>query len=211
MRKPTVTFCGESLFKMGMGQVVIARFKNDGRVEMGVFLLDVYCLGVKNAFFVQGDENVLAEMLQNIARSCGPLEEHSAVWGRKLVEGAVNYALRLGFAPHRDYKKAARVLGGIDPKDCPETFTFGHNGKPYFIAGPDDKEARCNLIISVLTSKCGRDGFNFTMAVGDMDGFFDDDEFDEDDDEFDKDEDEDDEDEDDEDEDDNVDDGRRVK
>jgi hypothetical protein len=175
MRKPTVTFCGESLFKMGMSQVVIARFKNDGRVEMGVFLLDVYCLGVKNAFFVQGDESVLAEILQNIARSCGPLEEHSAAWGRKLVEGAANYALRLGFAPHRDYKKAARVLGGIDPKDCPETFTFGHNGKPHFIAGPNETEFRRDRIIKHLTKTLGSDGFNFTYPLGDMDGFFDED------------------------------------
>ncbi|MCF7673745.1 MAG: hypothetical protein K9N23_01550 [Akkermansiaceae bacterium] len=174
MPKPTVTYSGESLFSMGMGQVVIARFKNDGRIEIGGFLLDTFCLGVKNAFFVQGDEEVLQDMVERIAETSGAVEEHSGAWGRKLVEAAANYARRLGFAPHRDYKKAARVLGGIDPKDCPDNFTFGSGGKPLFIAGPNDNQARCNLIISILTKKLGRDGFHFTVPMDDSGGFFDD-------------------------------------
>lgn len=148
-----------------MGGVVIVRYKSGGRVEAGVFLLDTYCLGVKNAFFHQCDEADLADVIQ---RTCGagsgdPPTEHSGAWGRKLVEDAVAYARRLGFAPHRHYKQAARVLGGINPKDCAETFVFGRDGKPCFIAGPDDGEARCTLIFRILTKKLGPQGFDFSM------------------------------------------------
>jgi len=165
MNQPPKTFCQSNIFEGGMGAVVIVRYKSGGRVEAGVFLLDTYCLGVKNAFFHQCDEAELPDLVQ---RMCGggfggPPTEHSGAWGRKLVEGAMEYARRLGFAPHRHYKQAARVLGGINPKDCAETFVFGRDGKPYFIAGPDDGEARCNLILRILTKKLGPQGFVFTM------------------------------------------------
>ena len=40
-----------NLFDSGYGYVVVSRFKTDGRVESGFFLLDMYCLGVKDAGF----------------------------------------------------------------------------------------------------------------------------------------------------------------
>jgi len=81
------------------------------------------------------------------------------------VEGAAAYARNLGFAPHRNYKKGARVMGGINAKDCPETFTYGHEGKPFCIAGPNDSDARCQLIIKMLERKCGPQGSNFTVPM----------------------------------------------
>jgi hypothetical protein len=152
MSQPPKTFCHPQLFQSGMGAVVIARFKSGGRVEAGVFLLDLYCLGVKNAFFHQCHEDEFAEFLADMLRGAGggPPEEHSGAWGRKLVEGAADYARRLGFSPHRDYKIGARVMGGIDPKQCSETFAYGFNGKPLFIAGPNDGEERCSQIMRIL-------------------------------------------------------------
>jgi hypothetical protein len=50
----------------------------------------------------------------------------------KVVEQAVQYAQGLGFAPHPDYKKAARVFGGLRAEQCSQKFTFGHKGKPLY-------------------------------------------------------------------------------
>ena len=173
MKQAPTTFSDAGMFTSGIGQVVIARYKGGGKVELGVFLVDIFCLGVKNAFFTQCDEAELKTILQRLFNNGRPVEEHSGAWGRKLVEGALEYARKLGFAPHRDYKKAARVMGGIDPKTCPETFVFGSEGKPMFIAGPNDTAARCQLILSVLTKKCGKDGFHCLMPLGDIEeGFF---------------------------------------
>ncbi|MEI7908701.1 MAG: hypothetical protein WCK77_03595 [Verrucomicrobiota bacterium] len=157
MNQPPTTFCQSCLFESGLGGVVIARYKSAGRVEAGVFLVDVFCQGVKNAYFLQCHETELADVVERACCSVtgDPATEHSGAWGRKLIEASVAYARRLGFAPHRDYKQAARVMGGIDPKDCAETFVFGSDGKPLFVAGPNDSEARCMLILSVLTKKLG--------------------------------------------------------
>src|SRR5579862_8523708 len=50
-KRPPEAFISSELFKCGIGHVLVSRFKSEGRVEAGVFLVDVYCLGVKNAFF----------------------------------------------------------------------------------------------------------------------------------------------------------------
>ena len=39
------------LFDLGMGSVVVSRKMPDGEIGFGVFLVDVFCLGVKDAFF----------------------------------------------------------------------------------------------------------------------------------------------------------------
>ena len=163
------TFCEADIFEMGIGQVVIARYKSGGRVEIGVFLIDVHCLGVKDAFYVLTDEAGLEQFLRDIYSGDRKMGQYSAAWGRKLVEEAMGYARKLGFAPHRDYKKAARVMGGINPKDCEETFVFGMNGKPFFLGGPRDTQAKCERILGVLTKKCGQDGFHFMIPASDED------------------------------------------
>ena len=39
----------KDLFTAGVGWVIVARFKSGGRrVEAGIFLVDVFCLGVKS-------------------------------------------------------------------------------------------------------------------------------------------------------------------
>ena len=142
----------------------MVRYKSEGRVEIGIFLLDVYCLGVKNAAFNQCQEDELPEMFDRLFQGVSP-NEYSGEWGRKLVEGAAAYARSLGFAPHRDYKKGARVMGGIDPKKCSETFVYGINGKPTLIAGPNDDNARCDLIMKVLFKKFGTHEFDYLHPI----------------------------------------------
>jgi len=57
MNRAPQTFSAPDLFQTGMGVVMIIRHKSGGRLEAGVFLLDTYCLGVKNAFFSQMHES----------------------------------------------------------------------------------------------------------------------------------------------------------
>src|SRR4051794_1071881 len=113
MKRPSEAFRSPHLFESGCGYVVISRYKTDGRCEAGFFLLDVFCLGVKDGGFesfhnyADFQENLLAPLF----RDQEPMRMPPAA-GRKLVEDAVAYAQSLGFAPAPDFKKASRVLGG---------------------------------------------------------------------------------------------------
>lgn len=165
MKRETEAYVDTNLFELGLGNVLVARFRASGLVEVGVFLVDMFCLGVKNAFYTRADETEYdSEMLDNIMppENRAPIDPPSA---RKLVEGAVAYARDLGFNPHPDYKKAGRVLGGINPADSTASFTYGQNGKPFYIQGPHDSFQLCLRILKQLRARCGDANFDFMVRV----------------------------------------------
>ena len=65
----------------------------------------------------------------------------------KIVKGAVDFALSLGFPPHPDYPHASMLLAGIDPSTCTEEFTFGRDGHPLYIQGPGESPAEAVAIM----------------------------------------------------------------
>ena len=65
-----------NLFDSGCGYLVVSRFKADGRVEAGFFLLDVFCLGVKDAGFHHF--NSIADYQESLVDRLFPDEELGA-------------------------------------------------------------------------------------------------------------------------------------
>lgn len=157
------------LFEQGLGSVVVSRFKANGMVEAGVFLVDTYCLGVKSAFFTRVSlweyEN---EFLQTGFRSEGELDRVEPGYARALVEAAVAYAGRLGIAPHPDYRAACRVFGGIVVDAGGRSFEFGLEGNPFFIQGAHDSVERCVKVLTLLRARC-REGNVFRMMQAGVD------------------------------------------
>jgi len=159
-----------NLFDKGLGHVVMSRNLGHGFMALSMFLVDMYCLGVKNAAFLRltlpdySDAMVRYEMIQSV-------DSVSPACARKLVEGAVNYARELGFPPHKDYLKAHRIFGDIRVEDCDVEFEYGYNGKPMFISGPYDSPAKCKQIINKLTKRLGPDGFTSSTGDPDLDIF----------------------------------------
>ncbi len=80
---------------------------------------------------------------------------------RKLVEGAVDYARDLGFAAHPDYAGAARLFGSIKAAACPLRYSYGKEGKPVYMSGPDDTPAHSRRIVETLARRLGTKGTHF--------------------------------------------------
>ena len=97
LKRATEAFVSSALFELGTGSVILSRFKSDCRVESGVFLLDVYCLGVKDATFVRLDTAEYENELLKPYSARDALEPIEPPCARKLVEDAVRYAAGLGF------------------------------------------------------------------------------------------------------------------
>jgi hypothetical protein len=152
----------QGLFATGLGTVLISRKINENEVVVGGFLLDVFCLGVKKSFlrvlqFYEYQSTVnSAHRQENFALAEPAL-------ARTLIEQCVDYAQNLGFKPHSEYETTRHIFGDIDPKACPEIFTFGSQGKPLFVAGPNDAPKRCQRIIETLEEKCGPGGYDFRL------------------------------------------------
>ncbi|MBM3851767.1 MAG: YecA family protein [Verrucomicrobia bacterium] len=165
-------FVGKNFRESGMTQVVVARFRANGLGDMGFFLLDLWCLGVKDAFLLEDlSESEFRDIIRDKLPEDARERLHPAC-ARKLIDGAVAYAQKLGFDPHRDFRKARRTLSGLEARDCPETFTYGKDGKPMFVEGPDDAGERRERVLAILRARLGEDGFHYAVTA---DGFGEDD------------------------------------
>ena len=125
-------FWPSDLFAQGIGWVIVARFKSGGaRVEAGIFLIDVQCLGAKLAVYEVCEASDYRRRIRDHYQSRFPMVAVEPACARKLVEQAVQYAKSLGFSPHPDYKHAVRVFGGLRAEACAQEFAFGREGKPF--------------------------------------------------------------------------------
>ncbi len=145
---------GAMLWEDGIGYLAIARQEAEGRTVFGVYLVDVYCLGVKNAFWSAGTPGDFKELIQRMEKNQTmiPISPACLV---KILEGAVEYAQSFGFPPHPDYRHAAMLLKGIDPKACTHEFTFGREGKPFYIQGPNESPAQASAIMQRIQEAGG--------------------------------------------------------
>ena len=125
----------------GLVSVLVARDEGRGRVSACGYLVDVYCLGVKDA---DGPRIMDGRALPAFTRRFfsayqGQPLEAPAELARHLVFAAVEYARGLGFEPAPGFGKTAGHLG---PWAGPSAIGFGRDGKPFYIQGPYDNAAR---------------------------------------------------------------------
>jgi hypothetical protein len=154
-----------ALFETGIGSVALSRSLPNGNIAVSVFLLDVWCLGVKNAFVKVLNTSEYRTLIERIAAR-EALTPFEAPCLRKLVEGAEAYAADLGFTPHPDYQISRGIFGDIDSTACPTEFQFGKDGKPYYVTGPYETLAMATGIVDKLRQRCGPDGFDSLFVLG---------------------------------------------
>ncbi len=157
------------------GSIFISRKMRDGRLAIVKFLVDGLCLGVKDvAAFVcyPADQN---RILDQMNRS-EVMVDASPAKARKWVEGAVAYAMRFGFEPHEDYRKAEAIWGNIDPSECNDGITYGdEEGKPRFVNGPFDSLIFQQRAREKLHTHAGEGNYNIVTIMDVRSGYLNDD------------------------------------
>jgi hypothetical protein len=146
----------------GLVSVVVARRRRNRRTATAcTYLLDVHCLGVKNAMGPTTiDDQALRRLIDHVfsAHYAPPMQVPIEL-ARELVLGAADYAHSLGFVPHPDFEQARAHLGAWT---APSAITFGRDGKPNYIAGPYDNPRH---VLRTLRRAVGRNGFHYTIAL----------------------------------------------
>jgi hypothetical protein len=140
----------------GMFQVCAIRRTRDALVA-SYFLLDSYCLGIKDAFFIK-DFDIEAFRERENTKPISP--EVAFKW----LQSAIAYAKGIGFEPHPSTSLCFLIFGDTDVSKCDEEFTFGCNGKPTFIAGPYDSVEMQFEVLQKLRS-LGEGNYSFTTSV----------------------------------------------
>ena len=153
------------LFAIGIGHIVVARRLPSGEIAAGHFMVDAQCLGVKGAIFSIQSVPAFDEVVRklNDPYALRPVEPAYAMI---LIERSVDYAESIGFQPQAAYHEAAVVLGDINPDACTEEFTFGRDGKPFYVSGPRDSVQMRALILATLQARCGDGNYDYLVNVG---------------------------------------------
>ena len=133
-------------------------------LAIGGFLVDAYCLGVKDAFFRELDDEDLDRFL-NGARATAPLASVEPAYARKLLRDAAAYAQSLGLPPHADYAAVEPLFGDADAGACDVEFHFGHEGKPFYIPGPTESPTQIRQRLERLRRTLGDGGFDYIVPV----------------------------------------------
>jgi hypothetical protein len=173
--------------EQGLITIIVARKHSTGNVTFATYLMDLYCLGLKDTttIFSKPDfeyREITAQMFMNHG---GKQLIHYTL-AHNIIYGGIAYAEDLGFKPEKDWSMSQFILEE-DTEDIELIdVTFGKGGKPYFVNGPYDN---VNKIVAKLESSVGKGNFEVTIIDG---GFDFEDEFeydDDDDDDFDGDDD----------------------
>lgn len=155
-------FCilSQRLLLNGAGQIVLARRLPSGMVAAGFFLIDVWCLGAKDAFFRVAPLDALKARILAM-NEIEPYMDMDPAVARSLLEGSVAYAESLGLAPCESFDKIKAIFGDIAPAE--HGFTFGKDGKPLYVSGPKDSPARIRRVLDALTKSVGAEGFEYVI------------------------------------------------
>ncbi|WP_444842822.1 hypothetical protein [Bradyrhizobium sp.] len=149
-------YVSEALFEDGIGTVVIARGATSHLVTMGSFLVDVFCLGVKNVMFEQLDDDEFEFYMERTGDTQRMIPVDPA-YARRLLRDAAAWSASFGFAPHRDFPVVERLFGEVNADDCDAVFQFGREGKPHYVAGPYDTPALVRQRTAQLQRHLGED------------------------------------------------------
>ena len=90
------------IFESGFGMVLLTRKIGVGKFGLAAFLVDAFCLGVKDAFFRETEEAKINSFVESFEKTT-PFEAADLSYARKLLHEAVAYARSLGLEPHADY------------------------------------------------------------------------------------------------------------
>ena len=143
----------------GMASIFISKKMPSGKYIIGLYMVDIFCLGLKNTYYQFGlDYFQYKELLEKMYPDnnnilCDITKAHNIIFG------AIDFAEELGFKPEKDFRITEYLLDTSLIDEGIDDIEFGRDGKPYYVAGPYDDTRR---IINILRTHIGEGNFDFT-------------------------------------------------
>jgi len=147
----------------GLVCVMVARRGRPQRLSVCGYLLDTFCLGVKNALgprqMNERDLPSFQDLFFGDIEAGRPPLDIPLDLARHLVFGSVDYARTLGFEPHPDFAAAAGQLGEWAERSA---ITFGRDGTPLYVSGPNDNP---RAVLRTLQQSVGAGNFHYVTHL----------------------------------------------
>jgi hypothetical protein len=147
----------------GLANITVARQHTNGNLTLGIYLVDLKCLGIKDAFYrfniSESDyREILGKMEENME-----LESVSYTLAHNIVFAGIEFAEEYGLKPHKDFGVAKYILE--EDSDDIELIEIecGQNGKPLYVQGPLDNDVRARQIIAHLEKHAGPGNYQYIL------------------------------------------------
>jgi hypothetical protein len=151
----------------GIKQIVVGRQKRNGQIIVGFYLVDMYCLGLKNTFYAEfSDSDEFDEKFDSMGENGHEFIEIEPNLAFNYIYGAIEYAEDIAFKPHKDFAITEYILDDVE-KIAFIDIEFGQNGRPVFFQGPDDKPGQ---ILAHLDKHVGKGNYEY-VAMADDENF----------------------------------------
>ncbi len=147
----------------GLVTILLSRKQPDYNIVFGVYLVDIFCLGLKNTYCnadfssSEYERNVKGKIAQQEFLVDCPIS-----LAHQIIYGAIDYASKLGFKPQKDFKLSRYLLERRDRFGEHTSIEFGKDGKPFYMAGPDDNG---QLILKKLQTYAGEGNFHYMVEI----------------------------------------------
>lgn len=138
----------ESWKKYGLANIMVSRMQPNNRIVFGFYLVDVFCLGLKNTFcnadFTKSEYEQVKEKTyrESSPINCSRSSSHTIIYG------GIEFATTLGFKPHKDFSLSKYILDEKGSFEKDESIEFGENGTPMYVQGPYDDP---NVVLDTLS------------------------------------------------------------
>lgn len=148
----------------GMATIIVVRKMASGKLIVGTYIVDVFCLGLKDThhwfnIFMDDFEEQILDVFENAMDlnmiDCEPKLAYNIVYG------AIEYAEDLGFQPHKDFGISEYILDDVEEIEFIDV-EFGKNGRPNYFSGPHDNVAK---VLNTLMKNVGEGNFDFTAGI----------------------------------------------
>ena len=169
-------YVSDDIEEMGEGHVIVSRKHTGGRVSIAFYLVDIWCVGVKDSFYrLRLEDDEFKEMIDTYRlglRECCYDEAHNWIFG------AIAFAEEAGIEPDKSFKVTRYMLEEDDDNIPLIEYEYGKNGKHTLVTHTRLEASR---YLPLLEKNLGKDNFDYILNADDED--WDDDLDDDDDDE----------------------------
>jgi len=146
----------------GLVTIVLARQHKNGCFTFASFLVDIFCLGLKQTMVAINESPTEYYSTREHLFTTQQRVPVDYVVAHNIIYGGIAYAEELGFKPEKDWVLTQYVLEPDDDAVDLIDIEFGRNGRPFYIAGPYDKPAE---VRQKLEKAVGADGFEFVAYI----------------------------------------------
>jgi hypothetical protein len=158
--------------------VVVSRIHTNGNVTVGVYLVDLMCLGVKDTLFMFNETQTLYRERFERFFADEEIEKITYELAHNIIYAGIEFAEGFEFKPHKEFTSITQYILEEDSDDIPLIeIECGFDEKPAYMPGPDDNEAKTYRIIAQLERTAGEGNYYLFDTEGELINGFGDEDF----------------------------------